>query len=76
MTVRVLFFAMLRETMGKSEDEVTVTSGETVEMFTKRILGEAQQSHFLFAVNQCYVTADYLVKDGDEIACIPPLAGG
>ena len=30
----------------------------------------------LFAVNHEYVHADYLLKDGDEVAFFPPVTGG
>ena len=30
----------------------------------------------MFAVNQEYVTEDHILTDGDEVAFIPPLAGG
>lgn len=76
MTIRLLFFAMLRDKMGKSEDELILVPGETVAMLARRVLGAVPSHALLFAANQCYVAADYLLKDGDEIAFIPPVAGG
>ena len=29
-----------------------------------------------FAVNQCYVSPDRILVDGDEVAFLPPLGGG
>jgi molybdopterin converting factor small subunit len=31
---------------------------------------------FLYAVNKNYVSADHVLKDGDEVVFIPPVSGG
>ncbi|MDX1387241.1 MAG: MoaD/ThiS family protein [bacterium] len=81
MKIRVLFFAMLREKFRKDEGEFNALPGETVQAFTERLLipqldsPQAIKSLF-FAVNQEYVAKDYILKEGDELALIPPVAGG
>lgn len=74
MKVRLLFFAVLREKMKKSEMECEVHPGETVSALARRLLG--LEFSILFAVNQKYVPSYYEPQEGDEIALIPPVAGG
>lgn len=81
MKIRVLFFAVLKEKMKKGEAAYEASCGETVAEVGRRILGpvlgEISFGGFLrFAVNGEYVLEDRIVQDGDEIAFIPPVAGG
>lgn len=75
MKVHVLFFAALRERMRRSEAEVEVEPGETVSSLVRRLVGPMENS-LLFAVNHEYVPRDHPLKEGDEVAFIPPVAGG
>lgn len=75
MKVRVLFFSVLRERMKKSEEEYPFSEGEVISSFAERILGSVEYP-LLFAVNQEYVARDYPLKEGDEVAFIPPVSGG
>ena len=74
MKVRLLFFAALREQMRQSEAEFEVASGVTVSELALQLFGSDRA--LLFAVNHDYVTRDYPIKAGDEIAFVPPVAGG
>jgi molybdopterin converting factor subunit 1 len=81
MKARVLFFAALKEKMRTGEAEYKIQAGETISQLAHRILqsalGEGDfASCLLFAVGDEYVGRDYRPKDGDEIAFIPPVAGG
>ena len=81
MKVHVLFFAILREKMKRDEDDYEVAAGETISDLAKRTLdpvlhGVSLNRSLLFAVNNQYVDADYQLQDGDEVAFIPPIAGG
>ena len=81
MKINVLFFAMIREKFKKDQDEFEFFEGEDVETFTRRILGpHFETDQFLkslgIAVNQEYVSKNYLLREGDEVAWIPPVAGG
>lgn len=81
ITVRVLFFALLREKMKQREALYSCQKGETVLEFAKRILTPQLGDHLhlkalLFAVNNQYVDTHYLLQEGDELAVIPPVAGG
>jgi molybdopterin converting factor subunit 1 len=79
MTVRVLFFAYLRERCGLRESTVELPAGATVEdLWTKlratfdRLPPEPPR----FAVNRVYVDKAHPLHDNDELALIPPVSGG
>jgi len=78
MNIQVLFFASLKEQLGKAEIQLEISSLQTVEVLWKRLSEgkEALPRQILFAVNHEYVHADYLLKDGDVVAFFPPVTGG
>jgi molybdopterin converting factor subunit 1 len=79
MKVRVLLFAGLREKAGKGEMELEVEPGARVIDLPGKIFGAAMAQlpkSLRYAVNMDYVTGDGLLKEGDEVALIPPVAGG
>lgn len=77
MSVKVLFFASLRESMGRAGDELEASSVNTVaEVWDAVARGEAMPDNLLSAINQDYVNADARVQDGDEVAFFPPVTGG
>ena len=81
MKVRLLYFSFLREKMKEPETVCDATEGETVLTLARRVLlpvlGELEWESFIrFAVNQEYVSSDHPLQDGDEVALIPPVAGG
>jgi molybdopterin synthase sulfur carrier subunit len=78
MNVQVLFFASLKEHLGKSEMQLELTASPSVEALWKSLSAgkDALPAQILFAVNHQYVKADYQLKDGDEVAFFPPVTGG
>jgi molybdopterin synthase subunit MoaD len=77
--IRLLYFAILREKLGRQE-EVLEFSGSVGEL--RRLLVE-REPHLadvlkvcLFAVNQEYVGEDFILKGGETVAVIPPVSGG
>ncbi|MEM7828306.1 MAG: MoaD/ThiS family protein [Candidatus Aenigmatarchaeota archaeon] len=80
--VKVLLFALLRDITGKDELNIKVGEGATVGdaiTIIKRHLPALERfpiDSFMIAVNMEYVSRDYLLKDGDIIAIIPPVGGG
>jgi molybdopterin synthase sulfur carrier subunit len=81
MSVRLLFFSVLRDRMRQSETECELREGESVLEIARRVLEPAMGSldwgkFLLFAVGEEYVPQDYRPRHGDEIALIPPVAGG
>lgn len=81
MKVRVRLFGALAERAGTGEDVLDVgdgtTAGDVVELMRDRhpraapLLGQIS-----LAVNLEVVTADHPLADDDEVALLPPVAGG
>lgn len=79
MTVRVLFFAYLRERAGIRETTVELPAGTTVsglwEVLVRRFDRLPREAPH-FAVNRVYVDKGHPLHDNDELALIPPVSGG
>ena len=81
MKVRLLFFAVLRDIVGKSETDVEVPEGTRAADLWQRLRGQYQQLAAyaqppMTAVNESYVRPEVVLREGDEVAFIPPVAGG
>ena len=80
-TVRVRFFASYAELVGREEAELAVslpaTVGDVVRRVRELIPGAGGlPPRPLVAVNLRHVRLDAPVAEGDEVALLPPLAGG
>lgn len=77
MSIKVLFFASLRDALGRASDEIDAANIRTVADVWEAVAeGEAMPSNLLMAINQDYVKADANVQDNDEVAFFPPVTGG
>lgn len=85
MMVHIVYFAWVRERIGKSEEDIelpeTVTSaGELIQHLTT--LGEEYETAFAFpdvirvAVNQEHIEHDESIAGAREIGIFPPMTGG
>ena len=81
MRVSILHFASFREAVGKDEETRDLKDGTRVRELWASLSREVP----LFgrfpapppaAVNREYVPADTVLRDGDEVAFLPPVAGG
>ena len=57
------------------ELEAPLTVAEFFEQSLARPLGEPLAA-WLFSVNQEWVSPEYLLREGDEMAVVPPVSGG
>ncbi|UCD11125.1 MAG: molybdopterin converting factor subunit 1 [Nitrospinaceae bacterium] len=80
---RLLYFASLRALAGKSEESLELGGETTVRALGERIgktspkLGEMiLGKKVMVSVNQDVATLDTPVRDGDEVAFLPPFSGG
>lgn len=75
----VLLFASYAEAIGASSVGVTLADGATVDDLLTEVrqlaAGKALPPAAV-AVNCEYATREQLLKPGDEVAIIPPVAGG
>ena len=81
MIVRTLFFASYRDLAGSAESDVELPDGATVADLVLRLRrGEGGLSHLpatpAIAVNRKYAQGGTPLSHGDEVAFIPPVAGG
>lgn len=81
MRITVLYFAVFREKIGKDSEVVELADGSTVSDAVKA-LGERHvpiarlNGRFRCAVNADFALETHVLADGDELALIPPVAGG
>ena len=80
MTITVLLFASYADTLGASALDLDVDVGATVEDVLGRIRrmpgADRLPATPLLAVNERYAALDRVLEAGDEVAVIPPVAGG
>ncbi len=77
MQIKVLFFASLREQMGRDSTELEFRDDMTVNDIWYQVSGgSAIPENLLCAVNLEYTDRDRLIQAGDEVAFFPPVTGG
>ena len=80
MTVTVLLFASYADTLGASSLSLDLQRGETVADVVSRVRALPGADRLppepLVAVNERYAKRDLVLQAGDEVAIIPPVAGG
>lgn len=79
--VRVLYFAVLRDLVGRGEDEMELEEGATAGSFWEHLRAETAalagwSTPPLLAINEFYAAPDVELREGDVLALIPPVAGG
>ncbi len=77
MSIKVRYFASLKETLGRSEDELDSLGIDSVlKVWRMANPSTPLPENVLAAVNMEYVAMDTPVKEGDEVAFFPPVTGG
>jgi len=80
LNVKVKFFALGRELVGQGELQLQLPENNSVANLIDNLKEEyprfAQLNSYLVAVNMEYAGMDTQLKDGDEVAIIPPVSGG
>ncbi|MEO7964200.1 MAG: molybdopterin converting factor subunit 1 [Gemmatimonadaceae bacterium] len=80
ISVRVLLFASYAEALGTSSLQLELPAGSTVAellaMVQKRAGGDRLPPRPLVAVNESYANGGDRLSTNDEVAIIPPVAGG
>jgi molybdopterin converting factor small subunit len=80
LTVRVLLFASYAEILGFESIELSLEHPATVGSALERLRalpgGERLPARPLCAINLTHVRLDAPLSGGDELAILPPLAGG
>ncbi|MBV9268809.1 MAG: molybdenum cofactor biosynthesis protein MoaE, partial [Acidobacteriaceae bacterium] len=81
MRVRVLFFGVLKEIVGRTEETVDVPPDSTIaSLFERYCAGNetlcGRRPSILFARNREFATPETTLAENDEIAFLPPVSGG
>jgi len=81
LVVRALFFAAYRDLAGSASLEVELSEGATVADLVAGLRSRGGSYALLpprpaVAVNRAYASLDDELCSGDEVALIPPVAGG
>jgi len=79
--VKVLFFGMLKDIVGLAEDHIEVADGARVESVFTRYARDFPrltdlESSIVLACNHEFCDRSAAVREGDEIAFLPPVSGG
>ncbi|MBI4238333.1 MAG: MoaD/ThiS family protein [Deltaproteobacteria bacterium] len=81
MKLQILLFAGLRDRVGSASIAIDVPEPVHAGELLRYVLPDSTEaarwsSCTRVAVNHAYVAADYAIQPGDEVALIPPVAGG
>jgi molybdopterin synthase catalytic subunit len=81
MRVTVKLFAVLREKAGADEFSLELPAGSDVAAAREAVVAKLPAvkgmiERAAFAVNREYAALSTELKDGDELAVIPPVSGG
>lgn len=76
MKITLKFFSMLRSQMGTEEKFLETDRPQTAREIFLNFFDPKYLPFTRFAVNWEYVSPETVIRDGDELAFIPPVSGG
>lgn len=78
MILKLKYFGMIAEAIGKEEESIEFPGGtiEDLDNVLKGSTSGLNSMNYKFAVNHAIVEDNYSLTDHDEIALLPPFAGG
>jgi sulfur-carrier protein len=81
MRIRCIFFALYRDLAGAGELELELPPGGTAADAVAHVRGLSPESARIpaapvVAVNEAYAPLSTPLREGDELAFLPPVAGG
>jgi len=81
MQIRVLFFGMLKDLLGRSSDALELPEGARLQAVLSHYASQAPRLESLLAslalsVNQEYSGPEKVLQSGDEVGLLPPVSGG
>ena len=77
--MKVLYFAEIKEVLGKSSEDIDLSYDITVDEFVTDLserYPNINNKKFQIAVNEEFVKGDDIVTSNDTVALIPPVSGG
>ena len=80
MNITILLFGILRDVVGESKLDRAVKLNATLEILrqdlAKEFPGLNNYKNYSIAVNEVYAENDWIIKENDVLALIPPVSGG
>ena len=81
ISIKILFFAYLRDLFKKDELSLSVSEGTTVRKLREKLFDgiekkEERWKTLMYAINHNYAPLDTKLKEGDEVAFLPFVSGG
>ncbi|MGC1784482.1 MAG: molybdenum cofactor biosynthesis protein MoaE [Acidobacteriaceae bacterium] len=81
MRVHVLLFGALKDLLARESETLDLPEASTVEQMLSRIMASCPQAQkfagsLAIAVNREYAALAQILRDGDEVALLPPVSGG
>ncbi len=81
MTITIHLFAVLRDKAGTARAALELSNGTRISEANQKLIEKfplirPYLAKSAFAVNEQYVSPDTELKDGDQLALIPPVSGG
>ena len=82
--MKILYFAKLRQLIGRSEDSIKLDNEVMISQVIKKLKNKNntylnafnQTKNLKYAVNCEYVKKSFIVRNEDELAIFPPVNGG
>ena len=79
--VKVLFFANIKEIIGKNYADLEVPEETTLQEFKRILIIEFPEiksyiNNLIYSINQSFAEDESVIPDGAEIAVFPPVSGG
>src|SRR5262245_44875131 len=81
MRIRVLLFGQLKDIVGRHEETLEIEPGAKLASLVARYADrfpkfQALSGSIACSVNQEYAVTSTILRDGDEVALLPPVSGG
>lgn len=81
MKIELLLFAQLRDAFGAGSVTLEVEAGATVSVAAAAAFASLADQRYeklpvRFAVGESFVDDDFVLREGDTLALIPPVSGG
>lgn len=81
MKVEVLYFAQIKEALGRATESIELEDNGTVADLSRLLTSREEWAHIAplplsYAVNETFVTEDHALRDGDRVALLTPVSGG
>ena len=77
--IQVKYFGMIAETTGHDQESMELESGQSLIRLNDELIRRypaLAQLDYRISVNQRFSRGDEVLQNGDEVALLPPFAGG